>query len=71
MRTSQELSVGSVYTRDQLKDQFEIIDSTINNGIFRPKGHASIWLFVTRNKTSDRTQYHDELDGDTLSVTLD
>jgi 5-methylcytosine-specific restriction enzyme A len=34
--------------------------------VFRPSGHESIWLFVTEDKDPDRTQYHDELKGDTL-----
>ena len=46
--------------------QFGIKDATINTGIFRPQGHDSIWLFVTKQKTSDRTQYEDHLDGDQL-----
>ncbi|HTH12251.1 MAG TPA: HNH endonuclease [Acidovorax sp.] len=68
MKSSQELVVGQVYTRAELKAQFDIADASINNGIFRPKGHDSIWLFVTKDKTSDRTQYHDLLDGDTLTM---
>lgn len=35
-------------------------------GIFKPKKHDSIWLFVTRDKTPDRVQYNDELCGDEL-----
>lgn len=68
MKSSQELVVGQVYTRAELKALFGIDDASINNGIFRPKGYDSIWLFVTKNKTSDRTQYHDLLDGDTLTM---
>ena len=68
MKSSRDLVVGQVYTRAELKAQFDIADASINNGIFRPKGHDSIWLFVTKDKTSDRTQYHDLLDGDTLTM---
>lgn len=68
MKSSRDLVVGQVYTRAELKAQFNIADAGINNGIFRPKGHDSIWLFVTKDKTSDRTQYHDLLDGDTLTM---
>lgn len=68
MKSSRDLVVGQVYTRAELKAQFNIADASINNGIFRPKGHDSIWLFVTKDKTSDRTQYHDLLDGDTLTM---
>jgi hypothetical protein len=65
-RTSDHLTVGNVYTREDLKAQFGITDATINTGIYQPPGHASIWLFVTEKKTPDRTQYHDELRGDLL-----
>lgn len=68
LRTSTALSVGEIYTRADLKEQFGIADATINNGIFKPKGHRSVWLFVTRDKTSDRTQYQDTLDGDVLTM---
>ncbi|WAC62087.1 HNH endonuclease [Pseudoxanthomonas sp. SL93] len=68
MKSSQHLVVGEVYTRAELKAKFDITDASINNGIFKPKGYSSIWLFVTKEKTSDRTQYHDLLDGDTLTM---
>lgn len=68
MKSSQDLVAGQIYTRAELKAKFGITDASINNGIFRPKGHESIWLFVTRDKTSDRTQYHDLLEGDTLTM---
>lgn len=65
-RSSTQLTPGSVYTRDDLRDLFEITDATLNTGVFRPKGTTSIWLFVTREKTADRTQYRDRFEGDTL-----
>jgi hypothetical protein len=68
MQSSQDLVRGRVYTRAELKAKFGIADASINNGIFRPKGHDSVWLFVTKNKTADRTQYHDSLDGDELTM---
>jgi hypothetical protein len=61
MRTSNSLVVGSLYSRKELQTLFDIRDSTINTGIFRPKGHDSVWLFVTEDKTPDRTQYSDVL----------
>lgn len=64
--TSQELEVGQIYTRAGLKQQFGIIDATINTGVFRPKDSSSIWLFVTQNKTADRTPYRDSLEEDIL-----
>ena len=66
MKTSDHLETGQVYTRKQLREMFGIIDATINTGVFRPKGHDSVWLFVTEHKTPDRTQYTDYLDGDIL-----
>lgn len=66
MRTSESLSLGEVYTRAELREAFEIRAASINNGIFCPQGHDSIWLFVTKDKTSDRTQYIDELKEDHL-----
>src|SRR5829696_3357315 len=66
MKTSESLVVGAIYTRNELKQMFDIRDATINTGTFRPKGHDSVWLFVTEKKTSDRTQYHDLLDNDVL-----
>jgi hypothetical protein len=65
-RNSEKLDVGKVYSRQTLIESFSIQDATINNGVFRPKGSKSIWLFVTRHKTRDRVQYEDRLDGDLL-----
>jgi putative restriction endonuclease len=64
--TSPELSINALYTRQELRAQFGIVDATIDTGVFRPKGTNSIWLFVTKTKTKDRTQYDDRLDGDIL-----
>jgi 5-methylcytosine-specific restriction protein A len=66
MKTSDHLEIGQVYTRKQLREMFGIMDATINTGVFRPKGHNSVWLFVTEHKTPDRTQNADNLDGDIL-----
>ncbi|RWP07138.1 MAG: hypothetical protein EOQ97_19480, partial [Mesorhizobium sp.] len=65
-KTSDRLEAGKVYTRVDLRGLFGIGDATLNNGIFRPKGMDSIWLFITEEKTSDRTHYRDRLMGDTL-----
>lgn len=64
--TSAALAIGNVYTREQLRERFKIEDATLNTGVFRPNGTNSIWLFVTRDKTNDRTQYRDRLEGDRL-----
>lgn len=63
---SEDLVVGRVYTRKDLAEQFGITDATLNTGVFRPQGSSSVWLFVTEEKTPDRTQYLDHLDGDVL-----
>ena len=66
MLTSDELQVGSIYTRADLRQQFGITDQTINNGVFKPQGHDSVWLFITEQKSSDMTPYRDQLVGNTL-----
>lgn len=63
---SERLEVGHIYPRENLIELFSITDATINTGVFRPAGYRSIWLFVTRDKTNDRTQYRDFLEGDLL-----
>ncbi len=64
--TSDWLENGTVYPRGTLIETFSISDATVNTGVFRPAGTKSIWLFVTRDKTNDRTQYKDSLEGDLL-----
>jgi hypothetical protein len=64
--TSTLLEPGAIYTRKDLAERFQITDSTLNTGIFQPRGHRSVWLFVTEQKTPDRTQYVDRLDGEVL-----
>lgn len=66
MKISEHLQREAIYTRKELREKFAIKDATINNGIFHPREHDSILLFVTRRKTPDRTQYQDELTGDDL-----
>ncbi|MFN7020706.1 MAG: hypothetical protein ACK4WH_05165 [Phycisphaerales bacterium] len=66
MRTSDHLIPGQTYSREQLRERFQIADATINTGIFRPAGHESVWLFITEQKTSDRTPYEDQLSGEDL-----
>jgi putative restriction endonuclease len=66
MKTSECLANGTVYTRHELREKFDIADQTINTGIFRPRGHDSVWLFVTEQKAGGMTEYEDRLDGDTL-----
>lgn len=66
MFTSSQLHQGDIYTRDQLRQLFTINDQTLYTGIFRPKDHESIWLFITERKSGDMTEYHDILVGDIL-----
>lgn len=49
--TSSGLELGAVYTRAELERRFAIHDATLKTGIFRPKGHDSVWLFITIDKT--------------------
>lgn len=63
---STQLIEGRVYTRMELKKQFNIIDATLNTGVFQLAGSNSVWLFVTETKSSDRTPYRDLLQADTL-----
>ena len=62
------LEEGQIYTRDDLRARFTITASSINNGIFKPAAFDSVWLFVTEQKTADRTQYDDILNGDVLHM---
>jgi hypothetical protein len=66
MRTSEELVLAKIYSRKDLRTTFGIIDKTIDTGIFKPKGHESVWIFVTVEKTKDMTPYRDVLDGDNI-----
>lgn len=61
-----ELEVGQIYTRVQLQRMFGIKDATLKNGVFPMRERREIWLFVTRDKQADRTQFEDRLEGDTL-----
>jgi hypothetical protein len=45
---------------------FTISDQTLYTGVFKPKDHDSIWLFVTERKSGDMTEYSDILSGDIL-----
>ena len=60
------LIIGNVYTRNDLRELFDIRDMTLNNGVFCVKDRNEIWLFVTENKPADREQYVDKLAGDVL-----
>lgn len=61
--TSNSLMLGEIYTRNDLSRLFNITDATLNTGVFHPKGTSSVWLFITEQKTADRTPYRDQLQG--------
>lgn len=63
---SEILQPNAIYTREDLKSLLSTNDATINTGVFHPKGLNSVLLFVTKEKTKDRTQYIDRLEGDQL-----
>lgn len=66
MFTSERLVEGDIYTREKLREMFNIRDETINTGIFQPTNYQSIWLFVTENKKNGLPQYKDQLHKNTL-----
>lgn len=63
MFVSSLLESGRIYTRIDLMEILRSADATIMTGIFRPKGFDSVCLFATEQKSADRTQYVDELQG--------
>lgn len=67
-KTSEQLKLGALYSRASLRKLFGITAASLNTGIFRPPGTDSVWLFVTEQKASGRTPYHDELTGDDLHI---
>ena len=43
--TSAYLTIGQLYTRNELAELFSITDTTLQTGVFQPKSYKSIWLF--------------------------
>jgi 5-methylcytosine-specific restriction enzyme A len=66
MFISENLIEGGVYTRRVLQQNFSVHDATIKNGVFKHHLYDSVWLFVTEQKTKDRPQLRDYLEGDIL-----
>ncbi|PMZ92739.1 MULTISPECIES: HNH endonuclease [unclassified Pseudomonas] len=66
--TSDRLKPDAIYSRNDLKQLFDIKDATLKNGIFQPKGYDSVWLFLTEEKPREQTQYVDTLTGDVLGM---
>jgi uncharacterized protein DUF3427 len=63
---SEKLKIGEIYSRKSLAKIFHITDATLNTGVFKPKNHSSVWLFVTRKKAPNQPKYVDNLAGTTL-----
>lgn len=68
MKTSEHLKDGNIYTRKELQELFKTRDATIRTGIFHPRGHDSIWLFITEEIAPNQTQYRNRLRGDELEI---
>ncbi len=66
MPALKDLTAGQVFSRKELQDWFGISNRNLYNGVFRHNESESVWLFVTENKTADRTPYVDQLRGDLL-----
>lgn len=58
--------IGKNYSRNEIANLLSTSDSNLNNGVFKPKGKSFVLIFVTENKTKDRTPYKDFLEGDIL-----
>lgn len=63
---SEKLKIGEIYNRKSLAQLFHITDATLNTGVFKPKNHSSVWLFVTSKKAANQPKYVDLLTGKTL-----
>jgi hypothetical protein len=59
--------VGSLYTRDQLATVWGYASfHALARGVVTPAGDNKVILFVTENKSADRTPYRDRLRGSVL-----
>ena len=47
MRTSDSLVIGESYSRARLGEMFGLAPIAFQRGVFKPKDHASVWVFVT------------------------
>lgn len=57
---------GNVYPRKDIADLLDCGEQALWRGVFTPKCFDSIFLFVTENKTPDKTPYNDLLSVDDL-----
>jgi 5-methylcytosine-specific restriction protein A len=65
-KSSETLELLKVYSREELKDKFQITDSIIKNGVSIPKDTSSVWLLITEEKSPDGTGYRYHFDGQIL-----
>ena len=63
---SEKLKIGEIYKRKSLAELFHITDATLNTGVFKPKNHSSVWLFVTSKKAANQPKYVDLMTGNKL-----
>ena len=54
------------YSRQEIAEALGVQRKAIERGVFTPKGHKSIYLFVTREKQRSQTQYKDRILNDIL-----
>lgn len=65
-RASDSLDLLRVYSREDLKQEFNVTDTLIRQGVFRLPGISSVWLFVTGEKLPDGTGFRHHFDGQVL-----
>ncbi|MBP2146117.1 5-methylcytosine-specific restriction protein A [Methanofollis sp. W23] len=66
-KPSEFLDLLKIYSRKDLKKKFDIFDTRIDTGVFPWGDQSSVWLFVTKEKTSGMTGYSDDFDGQILN----
>lgn len=60
------MKIGEIYSRINLKENFNFKIYHPYSGIYHHKENDSLWLFVTEMKSENQTNYKDKLDGDIL-----
>jgi len=67
-RSSSSLELLKTYSREELKDTFQITDAIIRNGIHVPNDTSSVWLFVTEGRSPDGISFRNHFDGQVLQL---
>jgi 5-methylcytosine-specific restriction protein A len=62
-KSSASLDLLTVYSRDELRDQFHLSDAIISEGVFRQPDARSVWLFVTAENTRGASRVGGFFDG--------